>query len=457
MSARKKYAIVGLGGRHKDFRNPLIEKLKDRCELVALCDNNAGRIALARRQVSEMAGIDVAGYAADDFDRMIREARPDTVVVTTRDCQHDDYICRAMEAGCDVITEKPMTTDEVKCRRILDTQRKTGRVCTVAFNYRYSPVRTQMKDLLMSGIVGEVLSLDFHWLLDTRHGADYFRRWHRNKANSGGLLVHKSTHHFDLINWWLSAVPVSVYAKGARKFYRPATAERYGLAQRGERCLDCPEGARCRFRLDMSANDNLKELYLDCEQHDGYLRDRCVFSPDIDIEDTMSVMVDYSSGATMTYSLNAFSPWEGYLVGINGSRGRLEHTCQETVYINADGSVPGALKKEGTTIKVFPHWKPAYQIDVWQGEGGHGGADPVIHGYLFDPANQPVDRYLRAADQRAGSYSILTGIAANRSMERGAPVRIDDLVPDIGMPDYPPMPSADEPLAMPVENKTEGA
>ena len=52
----------------------------------------------------------------------------------------------------------------------------------------------------MSGVIGNVVSVDFHWLLDTRHGADYFRRWHRNKRNSGGLLVHKATHHFDLVN-----------------------------------------------------------------------------------------------------------------------------------------------------------------------------------------------------------------------------------------------------------------
>ena len=59
----------------------------------------------------------------------------------------------------------------------------------------------------MSGVIGDVLSVDFHWMLDTHHGADYFRRWHRNKQNSGGLMVHKATHHFDLVNWWLSSVP----------------------------------------------------------------------------------------------------------------------------------------------------------------------------------------------------------------------------------------------------------
>jgi predicted dehydrogenase len=78
----------------------------------------------------------------------------------------------------------------------------------VTFNYRYSPFRSQVKELLMSGEIGDVLSVDFHWLLNTVHGADYFRRWHSNKAISGGLMVHKATHHFDLVNWWLSDMPV---------------------------------------------------------------------------------------------------------------------------------------------------------------------------------------------------------------------------------------------------------
>lgn len=455
MIQRKRYAQVGLGGRHTLFRDGVVSTFKDTCEMVALCDSNPGRLALSQQEIKAMSGQDVPGYAAEDFDRMIRETRPDTVMVTTKDSHHDEYLCRAMEAGCDVITEKPMTTDEHKCRAIIETQRKTGRHCGVAFNYRYSPPRTQVKDLLMKGVIGDVISIDFHWLLDTTHGADYFRRWHRNKANSGGLMVHKATHHFDLINWWLSSIPVSVFAKGSRQFYRPETAERYGLKNRGERCHDCPERERCRFRLDLGATARLKELYLDCEQHDGYFRDRCVFSADMDIEDSMSVLVSYANGVNLTYSLNAFSPWEGFTAAINGTRGRLEHKSTETVYVSADGAVPGETVKKGSSTLIFPHWKPAYEDPLWLAKGGHGGADPVILKYMLDRDNQPEDIYMRAADQRAGAYSILTGIAANRSMERGTPVLIEDLVPNIGMPDWPSMPSANEPLDMPAR-ETDG-
>jgi predicted dehydrogenase len=284
--------------------------------------------------------------------------------------------------------------------------------------------------------------------LDTRHGADYFRRWHRNKRNSGGLLVHKATHHFDLVNWWLSTVPEVVYASGTRNFYRPETAERYGLTRRGERCLDCPEAGRCPFYMDMRAYSGLRRTYLENEQYDGYLRDKCVFSAEIDIEDTIDVTVTYRSGARMSYSLHAFMPWEGYIVVFNGSKGRLEHVCMETVYLSGDGSVPGELRPEGTKIRVYPLFQSGHEVETWKSRGGHGGADPIMIETLF-AAEPPEDKYQRAADQRAGAWSILTGVAANRSIERGQSVRITELVHGLEQPDYPPMPLPTEPLELP--------
>lgn len=446
MTHRQRFAQVGLGIRSELYSQALVEDLSSKNQLVALCDTNAGRLN-RRAAWARERGAEVKTYAANEFERMIAECKPNCVIVTPPDCFHDLYICRAMEMGCDVITEKPLTISAEKCQHILDTQRTTGRTCKVTFNYRYSPPRTQVKDLLMSGVIGQVLSVDFHWMLDTRHGADYYRRWHRNKANSGGLMVHKATHHFDLVNWWLSTIPVSVFASGSRNFYTPQTADRYGLARRGERCYGCAEASCCPFFLDLR-NGALRALYLDNESFDGYYRDRCVFSPQIDIEDTMNVVVNYENGVKLSYSLNTFMPWEGYSVSFNGTRGRLEHQCQETVYVSGDGSVQGALRPDATTINIYPHFKPGYAVEIWQAVGGHGGGDALMLQDIFDPAREP-DKYLRAADQRSGAYSILTGVAANRSMEIGQLVRIDDLAKGIGQPDYPLMPSANDPIPRP--------
>ncbi len=452
---RKRYAVVGVSGRSPFFRNAIDDTYKEHAVLVGFCDNNLGRLKVAQGITQEKTGAEVPIYdvAADPnaFDRMIAETRPDEIIVTTKDCFHDVYINRAMELGCDVITEKPMTTDEKKCQGIINTQRETGRKCRVSFNYRYSPPRTQVKDLLMKGTIGDILSVDFHWMLNTHHGADYFRRWHSNKVNSGGLMIHKATHHFDLVNWWLSDIPVSVMATGKREFYTPETAKRLGLSGKGERCVTCPDKDKCAWYLDLGQG-SLKAMYLDCEQYDGYFRDRCVFRPDIDIEDTMNVLVTYAQRTTLCYSLNAFNSWEGYYVIFNGTKGRLEHKMQESIYISGDGTVPGAIQKEGTYIRIFPLRAPAYEVELWTGEGGHGGGDPILLADIFSPDKKP-DPYMRAADQRSGAYSILIGAAANIGFKTAAAVKIDDLVKNIGMPDYPEMPSRTADLPMPTRDR----
>jgi predicted dehydrogenase len=446
--ARARYAIVGVGSRSQMYQRAVNQTFAEFAELVACCDVNPGRLALARQAAVAAGRPAPALYAAADFDRMIQDTKPAFVVVTTPCGTHSQYICRANELGVDVVSEKAMTVDAESCQRIVDTQRRTGRSCRVTFNYRYSPPRTQVKDLLMSGVIGDVLSVDFHWMLNTLHGADYFRRWHSYKRMSGGLMVHKATHHFDLVNWWLSAIPVSVYANGKREFYTPAMAKRLALSGPHERCRTCPEKQACGFELNLAGNANLKALYLDNEHHDGYFRDKCVFRPDIEIEDTMNVIVTYDNQVTLSYSLNAFNAWEGYHIVFNGTAGRLEHKVEEQISISGDGSVPGAIKGDGTYIRVFPLRKPAYEVKVWTGEGGHGGGDDVMLKELFSP-ERVTDKYLRAADQRAGAYSVLVGIAANRCFTTGQPVRIGDLVANVGRPDFPAMPGHNGPVPMP--------
>jgi len=445
MKTLSNYAVIGLGGRSRMYLEAVCKTYSSTSRLVAMCDSNAGRLELAAAlpYVSTHAP---RLYSDNDFERMVAETKPDAVIVACQDSFHDAYICRAMELGCDVITEKPMTIDADRAQRILDMQKRTGRKVRVTFNYRYSPPRTQVKDLLMSGVIGDILSVDFQWMLDTVHGADYFRRWHRNKRSSGGLLVHKSTHHFDLVNWWLSAMPEEVVAMGHRRFATPQTAQRLGLSNPGPRCTGCADRLACPFYLDLAGNAELNALYSLQESHDGYLRDRCLFSPDIDIEDSMQVLVNYDNGATLKYSLNAFCAWEGYAIQFNGTKGRLEHKCQETVYINGDGTVPGALDKEGTFIRIYPTRQPAYEVPVWTGEGGHGGGDDLMLRDLFAPEGS--DKYLRAADQRGGAASILCGIAANLSIAGGGWVKIDDIIHALDRPDYPAMPSSSGPFTI---------
>ncbi|HOI28511.1 MAG TPA: Gfo/Idh/MocA family oxidoreductase [Melioribacteraceae bacterium] len=450
-STKKRYAIVGVGHRTLMYQDAVYKTYKETSEIVGMCDVNEGRLKFYQDYAKKMTGKTIPIYLADEFDKMIKENKPEVVIVTTVDATHHLYIIRAMELGCDVITEKPMTTDEIKCQQIIDAQNRTGKKVIVTFNYRYSPPRTQVKDLLMSGAVGDLLSVDFHWMLNTHHGADYYRRWHGQKKYSGGLMVHKATHHFDLVNWWLSATPVKVYANGKKEFYTPETAKRMGLKNYYERCYTCPEKSTCAFELSFDKNERLKKLYLDNEKYDGYFRDRCVFRPEIDIEDTMNVVVSYDNNVTMSYSLNSFNSWEGYYIVFNGTKGRLEHKIEEKVYFFGDANLPGETKPGGTTIRVYPLRGNYRDLKVWEGEGSHGGGDKVLLEDLFGSGDIK-DKYLRAADYRAGAYSCLTGIAANKSIKDGRQILIDDLVKNLKRPDYTPMPSKNEILGMPNKN-----
>jgi len=342
-----------------------------------------------------------------------------------------------MELGCDVISEKPMTIDAEKCQMVLDTVGRTGRNLTVTFNYRYSPRNTKVKELLAKGIAGDIISVHFEWLLDTSHGADYFRRWHRDKRNSGGLMVHKATHHFDLMNWWLGSSPETVFAMGDLRFYGKANAENRGTTEFYSRARNSELASKDPFALKVTDGDRwLKGLYYDAEAEDSYYRDQSVFSDGISIEDTMAVMVKYKNKAVMTYSLNAFCPWEGYRVCFNGTKGRIEFNVVESSYVSGhheDFNMPGMRELEGRKEALVPEiifqplWGKANVIDYEKGDlGGHGGGDQRLLKNLFEGVT---DNSLgHAASHIDGAMSILTGIAANTSFKTGLPVNIRDII-----------------------------
>lgn len=427
MNGKKRFVQVGTGGRSELFFAAIATDYRDTSELTAFCDVNQTRMNYANRLLTEKYDYPAARtYKSEQFEEMIAAEKPDTVIVTSIDRTHHHYMIRALELGCDVVTEKPMTVDEKKCQEILDAVHRTGRNVRVTFNYRYAPHHTKARELIASGAIGEVFSVHFEWLLNTSHGADYFRRWHRDKRNSGGLLVHKSTHHFDLVNFWIDSQPETVFAFGDLRFYGRENAERRGITTFYDRATGNPQAKNDPFALHMDRNEQHKALYLDAEHEDGYRRDQSVFGDGISIEDTMSVMVRYKNNAILTYSLNAYLPWEGYRIAFNGSQGRLEMEVVEQSYVNAGGekSEEGALL--GQKITVYPMFGAPYQVEAEEGIGGHGGGDTVM---LNDIFGTPVeDPFHRAANHIDGARSILTGIAANRSIRTGLPVQVKDLV-----------------------------
>lgn len=439
MNKRKRYAIVGSGGRAVTFVDGIVDFARDHAELVGLCDISQVRMDWHNQRMAQLHGArPVQTFTADRFDEMIRQTRPDVVIVTSIDCTHHKYVIRAMELGCDAICEKPLTIDERSVAEILQVMRRTGRSLRVTFNYRYVPHATKLRELMMQQVIGRPLAVDFSWLLDTHHGADYFRRWHRDKANSGGLLIHKASHHFDLINWWLDSAPETVFAMGGLKFYGRQNAEARGERYSYPRYTGYPESRNDPFALRLDeeggdgvySNQTLKGLYLEAERDSGYIRDQNVFGDGISAEDTMSLLVRYQSGVIMNYSLIAYAPWEGFRVAITGDRGRIELHVKHGSHIIAgqgDKELAAAQARDHVqSLRVMPMFGVPYEVAIPPAEGGHGGGDPILLKDLFLP-QPPADPFGRAAGFQDGVNAIMVGICGNRSMQTGLPVDCSNL------------------------------
>jgi predicted dehydrogenase len=408
---KHKVAIVGLGSRAATFIRPLLTRYANRYSIVGICDVNSGRMETYNRE----SGTSIPMFA--DVDAMLDQTAADILIVTSKDSTHHAFIVNGLFRGIRVITEKPMTIDAEKCRAILAAEAHAPHALRVCFNYRYAPHSSRIKELLLGGAIGRIVSADFNYYLDTHHGADYFRRWHRRKEYSGGLAVHKATHHFDLLNWWLDQDPVSVFATGSLAFYGPTRPER------GQRCRTCEFTRTCEFHLDISGDEGLSSLYLDNEGLDGYFRDQCVFDPDIDIEDNIVASITYSGGTRVSYSLLAFAAYEGFRVAFNGTRGRLEAFIPDT-----------APWTDTIEIWITPQRGQREVIALRDKGGGHWGADDVMLDDLFIGGR--ADPLMRVAGSHSGAMSILTGVACNRSMQSGQPVKIADLLAEDSAGDH---------------------
>tara|TARA_R110000737_G_scaffold352540_1_gene398973 strand:+ start:6018 stop:7418 length:1401 start_codon:yes stop_codon:yes gene_type:complete len=427
--AKRKVVMVGTGSRGIGFWGKrVVDNYGDDLEFVGLHDVNKGRMDLAKNEFAPNAKM------FDNFDDMLDKTKPDLVIVTTMDSTHHEFVIKSLNKGYNVLTEKPMTTDDVKCQAILDAERKSGKKVIVGFNYRYSTLATAIKQQLADNVAGKLTSVDFHWYLNVYHGADYFRRWHRLTENSGSLWVHKASHHFDLLNWWIDSDPIEVVAFGELEHYG-----KNHTAFKHTNCRPCPHKSNCKFYWDMTKSKNLMSLYADNEKYDGYLRDGCVWKDDIDIYDKMSAQIKYANGVVVNYSLTTYSPYEGWRVAFNGMEGRLD-SWEDIPWQQGKDEVDQANRhelemtqgkkeeaEEFDQMMVMKNFADYQQIKVPRVRAGHGGGDSRLQDRIFKDPNAP-DPLRHAAGSRDGAMAVLIGVAARKSIEQGnKKIKIADL------------------------------
>lgn len=439
---KKKFVIVGTSSRAlSSYGRPLVQLEKEHysinqfgygddaadkdeimntSELVGVYDINIGR--------AEYFGNELGVPVYDDFDKMLSEQKPDCIIVTTTDYAHAEYIVRGLDSGYDVWSEKPMCITADQCRAILEAEKRNHRKIGVCFNMRYMNVILQIKEIMDSGVLGELYNINFEWLLTkdytanhSGHGASYFRRWNAYMEKSGGLLLTKSTHHFDMINWLIGGRPKRVSAFGRlREYGKNGTF-------RGERCSTCPHTEKCKYYYKIS--DFNQKMFVNNEKYDGYIIDRCVYDEAIDTYDTMSLNVEYTNGVLMAYSESSAAMYEGFKLFINGSDARLE------VQSFSSGGVRSTEHPD--YIRIIKTGNEDENITVIDKapelSGGHGGADDAMRRVLF-LGEEPEFEWQKAGSID-GAYSILIGAAANESIKTGRIIDIDEFLGDAALLD----------------------
>jgi predicted dehydrogenase len=434
---KTRYAICGLSARAVyHFALPLLGKstgvgaqdFSAQSEIVGILDLDPQRVS----QFCEKFDLRIPCFSPEQgAEALIAETRPDVLLVAGPDHSHCDHILAGLRAGIRVISEKPVVIDCDQMRQVLDAEKISKGSLQVAHNYRYADTSRRIKRLLLEGRIGRITNVEFVYNLDTRHGASYFYRWNRERANSGGLSIHKCVHHVDLINWLVGSAPESVFAYGALNYYgskgahRPLPVGREVLtpAQTRERCPYFQQHYAAQGvspeKLVTPGWDHLNLPYAA-----QYTKDRYIYDDEIDIEDTYSAVLRYQNGVSMSYSCNFSTPWEGYTLGINGTEGRLEVSHHS----NPDPTGLTPAPAEQDTIVIMPLFGGREEIAVPLAEGGHGGADPMIQRDLFLAPSLESRELSLASSSYDGALAVAAGEAIWRSAKEQRPYTLAELL-----------------------------
>lgn len=398
----KRVAIVGCGLRMLAFARALSESYSETHEIIGLMDIDAGKMAGFARA----AGLRVPQYT--DFDQLCAGCHPELVLIGTVDAFHAEYVVRALDRKIGVICEKPLCINRDQCRAISAAQQRNPEVFAVtSHNSRYRPVARTLKKLLAGGAIGRVLSLEYHETLDQVHGKSYFRRWNSRRALSNGLELHKSTHHFDKMNYLLESHAVDVSASGALIAYGARAAHRFS----GENCHTCAHRQECPDAIEY--DHDLFDSTL-------YTPDLCIWSPDIDIEDTFAASIRFANGVFASYSLCAYASYEGEVIHIQGESGRIE--ARQLQYLSRADDLHNqkAVPEESIRVFRFGSAKPE-EVAIERESGSHGGADKLLFAELF--VCPPSSALPTLKD---GIYAVLTGAAIVESIRQGVKIRVEE-------------------------------
>lgn len=389
---RLNMAVIGAGARGLWVLGHEFIRRREDVRVLGFCDPDPSLRGKVDWVISDMAEkgtpLDYDILTTDDYRELLAIDGLDFVLLATPNHLHADYAEAVCEAGLGLLIEKPLAINVRDLNRIVAAERRSGVKVFVGFCMRYNRMFAKAKELIRSGVVGRprLVSFQDYYAL----GRGYFRGRNRFERFSGGLLVEKACHSFDLIAWLLEATPVRVSCFGRLSVFTP----REGA---GETCSRCPLAESCYDYL---------------EKRPGGPEPLCVYNSEKDVDDTDAVLIDYDTGTLASYVECFYSPTVERRFSIVGEEGELMGSEERGLieYRRLGGE----------------RWE---RLDIEYNPGGHRGADPLMVTAAIEYFRGEVDEGA-AVGSEAGRLAVLTALAAQRSAKEGRVVTIEEVAAD---------------------------
>lgn len=411
------FALAGAGGRGNMFAEWLRSNV---CAgaITAIAEPNSERL----RSIAEMHQIPKERQFRS-FQEMLEVPKlADILINTTMDCEHIASAVMAMRAGYHMLLEKPMATSLADCATINRVRIETNRSVSVCHSLRYNSVYSEVRKIIRSGAIGDIVSLDQLEAVEVVHQSHSFVRgnW-GNEGRSTFMLLSKSCHDLDIIIDLVGRECISANSFGSLYYFRPENQP----AGAPDRCVDgCPVEESCPYSaLKIYAGDNswsqhagLANLTM-AETHERLRTSpygRCVFKTDNDVVDHQVVSLQFEGGVTATFTMTAFTPWGGRYLRVHGTKGYIEARIDQR------------------TIELYEFWEnnKHSHIEIEESEGAHGGADSIVISSLIKAVSlDDASAILTTTAESLRSHAVV--FAAERSRREGRQVFLSELKSEV--------------------------
>ncbi len=408
------FALAGAGGRGQMFAEWIKSNVCPGA-VVAIAEPNDDR----RSAIAEMHGIPADRQYRSWEDMLDQPRLADILLNTTMDRVHLEASVAAMRLGYHMLLEKPMATSLKDCIEIDRVRAETDRIVSVCHSLRYHSVYEEVRRIIRSGVIGEVVSLDQLEAVETVHQSHSFVRgnW-GNEERSTFMLLAKSCHDLDIILDLVDRDCRSAHSFGSLYYFREAN-QPIGAP---DRCVDgCPVEENCPYsalKLYLTENSwshhagfgGLTPLQIRTELKTSPYG-RCVFKTDNDAVDHQVVTLEFEGGVTASFTMTAFTPWGGRYLRVHGTKGYIE------------------AKVDQRTIDLYEFWENNKHTHIVMPEesGHHGGADASVIKSLMAAVSQRNPEFVRTTTAESlRSHAVV--FAAERSRREGRQVEIDEVM-----------------------------